>query len=259
MRIVRFQSRGRPTPSYGILEDDVVYAVRGTPFDGDLARTGSSEPLSSVTLLAPCEPTKIVAGGISYRSHAVEMGLAIPTEPVFFLKPSTCITGPDATIDYPQQSERLEYEAELAVIVKNKMHRTPVDKVRDNIVGFTCANDVTARDIQARGGNMVYLCHSKAFDTFCPIGPWIETDIDANKLDIHLTVNGEVRQASNTSDMLFTIEEMVSYFSHIMTLLPGDVVLTGTPFGVGEIKSGDVVNVTVEGIGTLSNTVGYKD
>ncbi|MBP0440384.1 fumarylacetoacetate hydrolase family protein [Tianweitania sediminis] len=258
MRIVRFVSATTTTPSYGLVEGDQVRTAEGSPFDGELQPTGTLTPLSQVTLLAPCEPTKIVAGGISYRSHANEMKLQIPDEPVFFLKPATCMTGHNAEIDYPRQSERLEYEAELAVIIRKKTYKASPEEAKANILGYACANDVTARDIQARGGNMVQLCHSKAFDTFCPVGPWIETELDANNVDVSLTVNGETRQQGNTSDMIFTIEEMVSFFSHIMTLLPGDVVLTGTPYGVGEIKSGDVVNVTVQGIGTLSNRVGFK-
>lgn len=258
MRIVRFTSSTNSTPAFGFVEGDKINVAEGSPFDGELSATGTLVSLSDATLLAPCEPTKIVAGGISYRSHAMEMNLQIPDEPVFFLKPSTCITGHNADIDYPRQSNRLEYEAELAVIIKKKTYKATVEEAKANILGYACANDVTARDIQAKGGNMVQLCHSKAFDTFCPVGPWIETELDANNVEVTLTVNGEQRQKGNTSDMIFTIEEMVSFFSHIMTLLPGDVVLTGTPYGVGEIKSGDVVNVSIDGIGTLSNRVGER-
>ena len=254
MRIARYWSEAAAGPRYAVIEGDVLHDIEGEPFTG-LKRTGSQAPLSGAKLLAPCTPTKVVAGGANYHGHVKEVGLAMPKYPVFFVKPPGTVIGHGAPIECPPESEQVEYEAELAIVVKSTMRRTPPERVRENVLGFCCVNDVTARDIQNCGGNMLHLSHSKAFDTFCPTGPWIETDIDPNSVGMELTVNGQTRQKTHTSDMIFTIEEMVSYFSHVMTLLPGDLVLTGTPSGIGRIKPGDTVEVTIEGIGTLSNPV----
>jgi 2-keto-4-pentenoate hydratase/2-oxohepta-3-ene-1,7-dioic acid hydratase in catechol pathway len=157
---------------------------------------------------------------------------------------------------YPPQTRRLEYEGELAVVVAKPMRDTPAKDVLENLLGYTCVNDVTARDIQVQGGNLLHLCHSKSFDTFCPTGPWIETELDAHAIDIELRINGEVRQRkTNTSDMIFPVEEMVSYFSKVMTLLPGDLILTGAPPGIGPMQPGDKVELIIQGVGTLKHTV----
>jgi len=176
--------------------------------------------------------------------------------PVFFLKPPTSLIGPGQPVIQPPQTQRLEYEGELAVVVKSPMRNTPPGEVLKNLLGYTCVNDVTARDIQVIGGNLLHLCHSKSFDTFCPTGPWVETDLDAHAINIELRINGEVRQPkTNTRDMIFPVEEMVSYFSRVMTLLPGDLILTGAPPGIGGMKVGDNVEVIIQGIGTLRHTV----
>jgi 2-keto-4-pentenoate hydratase/2-oxohepta-3-ene-1,7-dioic acid hydratase in catechol pathway len=255
MRIARYWDAAANAARYGIVEGDTIRELAGHPY-GEIAKTDNVRSLAATHLLAPCEPTKIVAGGANYHGHLKEIGLPIPTVPVFFLKPPTALLGPDQAVIYPPESHKLEYEGELAVVVKRPMRNTPPEKVLGNLLGYTCVNDVTARDIQAIGGSLLHLCHSKSFDTFCPTGPWIETDLDAHAVDIELRINGEVRQRkTNTSDMIFPVEEMVSYFSRVMTLLPGDLILTGAPPGVGGMKVGDQVEVVISGIGTLRHTV----
>jgi 2-keto-4-pentenoate hydratase/2-oxohepta-3-ene-1,7-dioic acid hydratase in catechol pathway len=255
MKIARYRINSTAEAGYGVIEGESILPLPAGPFAPSLEPDREPIALSAVTLLAPCEPTKVVAGGTNYHGHVREMNLKLPTVPVFFLKPPSSVIGSGAGIEYPPETSRLEYEAELAVVIGREMRRAAPEDVRSGILGFTCVNDVTARDIQAWGGNFIHLCHSKSFDTFCPTGPWIETEFDARDADMTLTVNGEVRQQTNTSDMIFTVEKMVSYFSHVMTLLPGDLVLTGTPAGVGQMQVGDVVELTIEGIGTLRNEI----
>ncbi len=257
MRIVRYWDSAANAARYGILEEGAVCEISGHPY-GEIAPTGKRQPLTGTRLLAPCEPTKIVAGGANYHAHLREMGLPVPKVPVFFLKPPSALIGPEEAVLYPPETERLEYEGELAAVVAHAMRNTPPEEVSRHLLGYTCANDVTARDIQLWGGNLLYLCQSKGFDTFCPTGPWIETEIDPRALDLTLTVNGETRQKSNTSDLIFPVDAMVSYFSHVMTLLPGDLILTGSPSGVGQMHVGDRVELTIEGIGTLKHTVAAK-
>jgi len=255
MRIARYWDPAANAARYGIVEGDVIRELVGHPYR-EIIKTDNMRLLAATQLLAPCEPTKIVAGGANYRGHLKEVGLALPTVPVFFLKPPTTLVGPGQPVVYPPQTQKLEYEGELAVVVKSPMRNTPPRDVLKNLLGYTCANDVTARDIQAIGGNLLHLCHSKSFDTFCPTGPWVETDLDAHSLDIELRINGEVRQPkTNTSDMIFPVEEMVSYFSRVMTLLPGDLILTGSPPGIGGMKVGDKIEIIVQEIGTLRHTV----
>ncbi|MFN2645815.1 MAG: fumarylacetoacetate hydrolase family protein [Burkholderiales bacterium] len=255
MRIVRYWDAAANAPRYGVHEGERIREIAGTPFDA-VRTTQNTHPAASARLLAPCEPTKIVAGGANYRGHLKEVGLAIPEVPVFFLKPPSALIGPDDAVVYPPQTRRLEYEGELAVVVAKPMRNTPAKDVLGNLLGYTCVNDVTARDIQVTGGNLLHLCHSKSFDSFCPAGPWVETQLDAHAIDIELRINGEVRQRkTNTSDMIFPVEEMVSYFSQVMTLLPGDLILTGAPPGIGPMQPGDKVEVIIEGIGTLRHTV----
>lgn len=254
MKIVRYWDAAANAARYGIVEGEVIREIDGHPY-GDITTTNARRPLDGVRLLAPCEPTKIVAGGLNFHGHAKEVGLPIPTVPVFFLKPPSSLIGHEEPIQYPPETKRLEYEGELAVVVKHRMRNTPPREVLQNLLGYTCLNDVTARDIQVWGGNLLHLCHSKSFDTFCPTGPWLATDVDPHNLDMSLSVNGEVRQKSNTSDMIFPVEDMVSYFSHVMTLLPGDLICTGSPAGIGRMEVGDNVEVTIEGIGTLRNRI----
>jgi 2-keto-4-pentenoate hydratase/2-oxohepta-3-ene-1,7-dioic acid hydratase in catechol pathway len=205
--------------------------ARGHPYRDH--QTSNAPPRRDA--IARCEPTKIIAGGANYRGHLKEIGLPVPTVPVFFLKPPTALSGPNQPVIYPPETQKLEYEGELAVVVKSPMRNTPPSEVLGNLLGYTCVNDVTARDIQVIGGNLLHLCHSKSFDTFCPAGPWVETELDAHSVDIELRINGEVRQRkSNTSDMIFPVEEMVSHFSRVMTLLPGDLILRARRPGSAE-------------------------
>ncbi|MEI6718013.1 MAG: fumarylacetoacetate hydrolase family protein [Betaproteobacteria bacterium] len=255
MKLVRYWDPAATMARWGVHEGDRIREIIGNPYDG-VKTSNNTHNLAAVKLLPPCEPTKIIAGGANYYGHLKEVGLAVPDVPVFFHKPVSALVGPDDAVVYPPQTKKLEYEGELAVVVAKPMHNTPPDQVLKNLLGYTCVNDVTARDIQVIGGNLLHLCHSKSFDTFCPTGPWVETELDAHNLDIELRINGQVRQKkTNTSDMIFPVENMVSYFSHVMTLLPGDLILTGAPPGIGGMEPGDQVEVIIQGIGTLRHTV----
>jgi len=249
MQIVRFKAGGKTC--YGALEGGTIVEYTGTPFT--LFRRGRRRyPLKHAVLLAPVVPSKIVALGLNYRDHAAEMGLAIPDEPIMFLKPTTALVGPDDPIVVPPLSARVEHEAELAVVVKRRCRNVPAARAREYILGYTCLNDVTARDLQEKDGRG---SRAKAFDTFCPIGPCIATDIDPNAVTIEAYVNGERRQSSSTKELIFPVEDIVARVSAVMTLLPGDVIATGTPPGVGPLQPGDRVEVRIEGIGSLKNTV----
>jgi len=252
MRIVRFALEGRT--GYGILEGEKINVLWATPYDGGLENT-TREILTrgDVQLLAPCEPTKIVALGLNYLDHAVEFGHAVPAEPLLFLKPSTSVIGPEEDIVYPQMSRRVDYEAELAVVIGRPARNVKAAAFRDYVLGYTCINDVTARDLQKKDGQFT---RSKSFDTFAPLGPWIETEIaDPDNLTVEAYLNGERRQHSSTSNLVFQVGTLVSFISRIMTLLPGDLIATGTPSGIGPMQEGDVVEVRVEGIGSLRNRV----
>lgn len=249
MRVVRVLFEG--DCRYGLADDDTITLISDEPFaawepEGLL-------PLHEAQLLPPVAPTKIVCVGLNYRDHISEMGHHRPAEPVIFLKPSTSVIGPGAPIPIPPGVGRVDYEAELGVVVGRRTHRATPEEAAVNILGFTCANDVTARDLQQRDGQWA---RAKGFDGFCPIGPWIDTDVDVTDLTIECLVNGEVRQQASTGDMLFDPYELVSFASHVMTLVPGDVVLTGTPGGIGPLHPGDIVDVRVSRIGVLSNPVG---
>jgi 2-keto-4-pentenoate hydratase/2-oxohepta-3-ene-1,7-dioic acid hydratase in catechol pathway len=251
MRIVRFELMGRT--GYGILEGEKISVLWGTPYDGLENTTGEVVSLPEVTLLAPCEPTKIVALGLNYRDHAAEFGLPIPDEPLIFLKPSTAVIGPDEGIVYPAMSRRVDYEAELAVVIGRTCSNVREEEAGDHILGFSCFNDVTARDLQKKDGQWT---RAKGFDTFAPLGPWIETEIkDPDNLTVEAYLNGERRQHSNTRNMIFKVAAQISFISKIMTLLPGDVIATGTPSGIGPMREGDVVEIRVEGVGTLKNRI----
>jgi 2-keto-4-pentenoate hydratase/2-oxohepta-3-ene-1,7-dioic acid hydratase in catechol pathway len=241
-------------------DDLVVGELTGHPFgigEDSIRFSGARFPLADVRLLAPVLPSKVVAIGKNYADHAREMGGEPPAEPVIFLKPSTSVAGPGDPIVRPVQlSEQTDFEGELAVVIGRLCRDVPPERVPEVIFGYTCANDVTARDLQARDGQWA---RAKGFDTFCPLGPWIETDIDPADLELTTQVNGQVRQSSRTSLLLHDVTALVSYVSAVMTLLPGDVLLTGTPAGVGALQEGDEVSVTIEGIGTLSNRVVNHD
>ncbi|GAA5011338.1 fumarylacetoacetate hydrolase family protein [Kitasatospora paranensis] len=262
MRIARFSVReGSPAAgsvSFGIVEGDtaqpesmVVHALTGHPF-GQPQPSGEVYRLQDVRLLSPMLPNKIVAVGRNYAAHAAELGHEVPDVPLTFFKPSTAVIGPTEAIAYPPFSSDVQHEAELAVVIGRMCREVPLERVPEVILGYTCANDVTARDVQQREGQWA---RAKGFDTSCPLGPWIETELDPSDLAITCTVNGELRQTGRTSLMVRSVAELIVHISEAMTLLPGDVVLTGTPAGVGPLHVGDEVAVSVEGIGTLANKV----
>jgi 2-keto-4-pentenoate hydratase/2-oxohepta-3-ene-1,7-dioic acid hydratase in catechol pathway len=249
MRIVRYSRQG--DVGFGILEDEAVAAISPHPF-GAFEYTGERLPISEVRLLAPVLPSKVLAIGRNYAEHARELGNEVPPEPVMFLKPSTSVTGPDDPIVRPQGVGRVDFEGELAVVVGKLVRRLePADAIQA-VLGFTCANDVTARDLQHADGQWT---RAKGFDSFCPLGPWIETDLDSSDLAISTLVNGEVRQQARTSQLERGVADLLAFVSRVMTLLPGDVLLTGTPAGVGPLEAGDRVEVEVEGVGVLANEV----
>lgn len=249
MRIVRCRIGG--ASRYGVLDGETIELLAGAPYGG-IERTGEVAALAEVTLLAPCEPGKIVAVGINYAAHAPEFGLAVPGEPLIFLKPPSAVIGPEAAIVLPAMSDHVEYEGELAVVIGRPTKAVDENEALAAVFGYTCINDVTARDLQKRD---VQFTRAKSFDTFAPLGPWIETKLDPTDLELVTTVNGERRQAARTSLMVRTVSTLISFISQVMTLLPGDVIATGTPAGVGRLAPGDRVAVTIAGIGTLSNPV----
>jgi 2-keto-4-pentenoate hydratase/2-oxohepta-3-ene-1,7-dioic acid hydratase in catechol pathway len=245
---------------FGVVEgepgDEFVAAVSGHPF-GTVQFTGERHPLAEVRLVAPILPSKVIAIGKNYADHAREMGGEPPAEPVVFSKPSTAVVGPGEAIVYPEKlSERVDFEGELAVVIGRLCREVPVERAAEVVFGYTCANDVTARDLQKKDGQWT---RAKGFDTFCPLGPWIQTELDPADLAITTTVNGEIRQSARTSQLLHDIPALIAYVSEVMTLIPGDVILTGTPAGVGPLAVGDEVGVGIEGIGTLSNRVVSRD
>jgi 2-keto-4-pentenoate hydratase/2-oxohepta-3-ene-1,7-dioic acid hydratase in catechol pathway len=209
-------------------------------------------PLRDTALLVPATPTKIVLAGLNYKDHAKELKMRIPREPVIFLKPVTSLRACGRDIVYPKAVSRLDYEAELALVIKKTARHIPEKEAAGYILGYTCLNDVTARDLQKKD---VQWTRAKSFDTFCPVGPWVETVLDTSCLAIASYVNGIIRQHSFTSDFIFSIPRLVSFISGIMTLLPGDIISTGTPAGVGQLRPGDMVEVEIEGIGRLKNRV----
>jgi 2-keto-4-pentenoate hydratase/2-oxohepta-3-ene-1,7-dioic acid hydratase in catechol pathway len=249
MKIVRFAHEGRA--EYGIVSLDVVRVIQGTPY-GDKKETGRYYPLSEITLLSPCVPSKIVALGVNYKSHSEEMNHKPPDEPLIFIKPATSVIGPEGKIIYPPSSKRVDYEGELGVVIKSVTRQVSKEDAAQYILGYTCVNDVTARDLQSKDGQWT---RAKSFDTFCPIGPWIETELDPADLSLETSLNGVTKQKARTSQLVFSIPELVSFVSNVMTLLPGDVISTGTPGGIGPMQVGDTVEVKIEGIGTLRNYV----
>lgn len=250
-----------------ILIDDRVNWVRvevgdraaylsDAPWQPGSQTTGHSVSLDAVRLLASAVPSKIVAVGRNYAEHARELGLERSAAPRIFLKPPSGVVGPGAAIVYPRISHEVHYEAELAVAIGSRCRNLPPERAATAIFGYTCANDVTARDIQHRDGQPSF---AKSFDTFCPLGPWLETELDPAALEIRCSVNGEQRQDGHTSDMLWAVPDLLAYISSAMTLFPGDVVLTGTPAGVGPLLPGDEVAISIQGIGELSNPVVADD
>ncbi|MGM0502094.1 MAG: fumarylacetoacetate hydrolase family protein [Bacillota bacterium] len=249
MKIVRYKEEGQLKT--GVLEGDKVRDVNGN-FNGEYYISEAGKELDEVQLVAPCNAAKVVCVGLNYRDHAQELNMNLPDEPIIFLKPASAVTGPNSEIVYPAMSGQVDYEAELAVVIKDKIKNIAPEEVENHILGYTCFNDVTARDLQSRDGQWT---RAKSFDTFAPVGPVIETDVEVDNLDIKLYKNGKLKQESNTRQMIFSIPEIVSFISRIMTLEPGDVIATGTPPGVGEMKAGDEVEVVIEEIGNLRNRV----
>ncbi|MGE4283344.1 MAG: fumarylacetoacetate hydrolase family protein [Clostridia bacterium] len=249
MKYVRFNKDNEI--SYGLLERDKVIKLEGDLF-GEYKKTHIQYELGEIVLLAPSIPSKIVAVGLNYRDHAKEMGEAIPEVAKLFIKPATCVINPYEKIILPPTSERVDYEAEIAAVIKKTAKNVTVEEANQYILGYTCFNDVTARDLQKKD---VQWTRAKSFDTFGPVGPWITDEIDPNNVDIKLVLNGQEKQHSHTSNFIWTVEELISFISQIMTLLPGDIVTTGTPSGIGPMKSGDCVEVVIEGLGILKNYV----
>lgn len=251
MKIGRYEADGRV--SFGVVdpEGDVVREIEGSPF-GTIRDTGVVRRLAEVRLLAPVLPSKIVAVGLNYRDHAKEMGKTIPEEPLLFLKAPSALNHPGAEVVYPAASRRVDHEAELAVVIGKVAKNVRSAEAAGVILGYTCINDVTARDLQARD---VQYARAKGFDTFAPLGPWVETELSPESLVVRCTVNGEVRQDGNTREMGASVYRLVEFISHVMTLYPGDIIATGTPPGVGPLQVGDFVTVEIEGIGALSNRI----
>lgn len=250
MKIFRF--RYREKISYGILKEDSLYPIAGTPFRS-IKPAGKGIPIADVFLLPPVKPSKIVAIGVNYKDHAMERGRRLPDEPLMFLMPSSAVAGPNDIIVYPPMAKRVDYEGELAVVIKKKTQRlSEKDDAFSNILGYTCFNDVTARDLQEKDGQFT---RAKSFDTFAVFGPCIATDIDPSRVRIKTFLNGKLRQSGNTRNLIFSIPYLVHFVSQVMTLFPGDIITTGTPAGVGPMIPGDRVDVQIEGIGTLSNRV----
>jgi 2-keto-4-pentenoate hydratase/2-oxohepta-3-ene-1,7-dioic acid hydratase in catechol pathway len=249
MRIVRYSHDGQM--SFGVLEGETIAAITPHPF-APFEYSGERLAPDEVRLLAPVLPTKVVAVGKNYADHAKEMGEDVPEEPIIFLKPSTSVVGPGDPIIYPAGVDRVDFEGELAVIVGKMARHLDEATALQVVLGFTCANDVTARNLQASDGQWT---RAKGFDTFCPLGPWIETDLDSSDLAVRTLVNDEQRQSSRTSMLVTSVARLLAFISGVMTLLPGDVILTGTPAGIGALSPGDRVAVEIEGIGVLANRV----
>lgn len=251
MRIIRFTSPEHPEPVWGWISGERVGLLDGSPF-GAFRRKEARLPLEKAALAAPVRPGKVLAVGRNYAAHAAEHRADVPAEPLLFLKPSTSVIGPGEPIVLPPQSARVEHEAELAVVIGQGGRWIPPERALEHVLGYSAANDVTARDLQRSDGQWT---RAKGFDTFCPVGPWIETDLDPADALITCAVNGQMRQLASTRDMVFPVRQLVAYAASVMTLEPGDVILTGTPAGVGPLQEGDEVRVEIEGLGALLNPV----
>ena len=249
MQLVRFLVQGRA--AVGVLNNGEISELDGETFSS-FKTFRAMHRRADVRLLSPCVPTKVVAVGLNYRDHAKELGMAVPDTPVLFLKPPTAVIGPGESIVCPAMSGRVDYEGELGIVIKDRISGIGPDDVRGHLLGYTCVNDVTARDLQKKDGQWT---RAKAFDTFCPVGPWIETALEPHDLLIETFLNGDRKQSSRTSQFIFGVDHLVSFISQVMTLNPGDLILTGTPAGIGPMQAGDEVEVRIEGIGSLTNTV----
>ena len=250
MRLIRYQAK-KETIQYGWMSNDKVGRIDGSPF-GEFQRLEASLPLDSVRLFSPVLPGKIICIGRNYAEHIKEHKAETPTTPIIFFKPPSAVIGPGHTIYLPPQSQQVEHEAELVVVIGKRGRWIQPPDASGYIYGYTVGNDVTARDLQFRDSQWT---RGKGFDTFCPLGPWIETEFDPADVIITCHVNGELRQMASTKDMLFHVDQLIAFVSSVMTLEPGDVIMTGTPAGVGPLHAGDVVDVTIDGLGKLSNPV----
>ena len=249
MKLAKFLYK--KTINWGVVEGEKIVILKSPPFKG-VKPSSRKVPLERCKLLAPARASKVILVGLNYRDHAQELKMKIPKEPIVFLKPPTTLIGNKDLIQYPRGIKRLDYEAELALVIKKRAKNIAKKDVKKYILGYTCLNDVTARDLQAKDGQWT---RAKSFDTFCPLGPWLETKIFPEKLAIQLHLNKKIRQNSSTKHFIFSIPHLVAFISKIMTLFPGDVISTGTPPGVGKMKVGDKVTVKIEGIGELENKV----
>ncbi len=250
MRIIRYQTRNEPA-RYGWLLEDKVGPIEGDPY-GEYRRLEATIPLAEVRLLAPSQPSKIICIGRNYVEHAKEHHVEVPKLPLIFLKPPSAILDPDGVILLPPQSQQVEHEAELVAVIGKRGRNIPAEEASAYVFGYTIGNDVTARDLQRSDGQWT---RGKGFDTFCPFGPWIDTDFDSSDAVITCRVNGQLRQMASTRDMVFNVAQLVAFISSVMTLEPGDLIFTGTPAGVGPLKPGDRVEIEVEGLGKLVNPV----
>ena len=249
-KFIHYRYQGKD--AYGLLEtEDRIRRISGDPFS-DYQPAGGSLALAEIKILPPCRPSKIVALGLNYRDHAREFNLEVPAEPLIFMKPPSAVIAADEKIIVPAMSRRVDYEAELAVIIGRTCRNVPREAAFSTILGYTCLNDVTARDLQTKDGQWT---RAKGFDTFCPIGPGLVTDIDPGDLAVQSYLNGELRQSSRTNQLIFSVPELVEFISRVMTLYPGDIISTGTPSGVGPMKAGDTIEIRVEKVGRLINTV----
>jgi 2-keto-4-pentenoate hydratase/2-oxohepta-3-ene-1,7-dioic acid hydratase in catechol pathway len=255
MRIVRYRDPSTELPAIGLVEDERVVAALGTPFQPEGLRSGMRVgPLSEARLLAPVVPTKVVCVGLNYAAHAAEhdFGRSVGSEPVIFLKPPSAIIGPGEAIILANPGNRTDFEAELAIVIGRRTRNVPEAHALDHVVGYTAGNDVCDRVVQARDGQWM---RSKGYDTYCPLGPWIETELDPSNVAVRSRLNGEIRQNSSTAEMVFGVPYLVAFISRVMTLEPGDVIMTGTPEGIGAMQAGDVVEIEIGGIGILRNPV----
>lgn len=250
MRFIRYRT-GSDAPRFGWVYEDKVGPIEGVPY-GEYRRLEAEIPLHVVRLLAPVQPGKIICVGRNYAEHAREQNVDVPEIPLLFLKPPSAIIGPGETILLPPQSKQVEHEGELAVVIGKPGRWIPAEEAHNHVLGYTVANDVTARDLQRRDGQWT---RGKGFDTFLPLGPWIETDLDPTDVLVQTRVNGEMRQMASTREMMFPVDQLIAFISSVMTLEPGDLILTGTPAGIGPLLPNDTVEVTVEGVGSLSNPV----
>ena len=249
MKIVRFAADSKV--KYGVLKGEFIQAIEDKPYRY-LKLADRYYQLNEVKLLSPCIPSKIVALGLNYRSHAEEVNASLPDAPLIFLKPSTTVIGPGANIVYPASSARVDYEGELGVVIKKPVWRVSIEDALDYVLGYTCFNDITARDLQYQDKQWT---RAKSFDTFAAVGPCIETELDPGNVVLETFLNGKLKQQGDTNDLIYSVPELINFISHVMSLLPGDIIATGTPSGIGPMYPGDTVEIKVEPIGTLRNYV----